>query len=553
MWTPAKVLLVVAIAAIAGIVDAHGERTTVCTITVNSADEKAAFRRNLPEDKFRFVELVERNRPDWLASACRQDIRCDVLIISGHFDGVTDFYSDAVEEREYLPVREMERVSCSNSCPNLFSHLKEVYMFGCNSLNPEPVNATTAELSRVLARSGASRADSERLARELNERYGESSRDRMRRIFVNVPAIHGFSSVAPLGPTAAGLINRYFHSGASRDFGKGRINSGLLNAFSAHAMAAASGMRANDPLAGYRSDVCQFFDERLTAAPRLAFVHELLRREGADARMHFERIEQYFATLTAEERSDPAFVAELEALAADRPARDRYLALVHSADPSPLRARMIELGGALRWLTPVEQRAERMRIVEDIVAGRTVDSAEVDLVCALNRDRALDAELGRMQRALASSERLGDAAVLACLGSADARAQVLRALSGAREADGRIAQAYLAQRPVTDVVELRALYADVTKMPESDAQVRAFDTLARQQLSDPQILDDLARLLPQVKSVSVQRAIAGILLRSDYRLFSKTELVRVLREYRRKSPGGGDLLDVLLRRLEAAA
>jgi len=552
MWTPAKVVFIAAIAA-AAIVDAYAERTTVCTITVNSADEKAAFRKNLPEDKFRFVELVERNRPDWLASACRQDVRCDVLIISGHFDGATDFYSDAVEEREYLPVREMERVSCSNSCPNLFTHLKEVYMFGCNSLSPEAVSATTAELARVLTRSGASRADGERLARELNARYGESSRDRMRRIFVNVPAIHGFSSVAPLGPTAAGLINRYFHSGARGDFGKGRINSGLLSAFSAHAMAAASGMRSNDPLASYRSDVCQFFDERLTAAPRLAFVHGLLRRDGADARMHFDRIEQYFASLTPEERREPAFGAEQDAIAADRPARDRYIALVHSADPSPLRARMIELAAALRWLTPVEQRAERMRIVEDIVAARTIDSADVDLVCALNKDRALDAELGRMQRALGSSERLGDTAVLACLGSAEARAQVLHALYGAREGDARVAQAYLAQRPITDVVELRALYAAVTKMPESDAQVRAFDTLARQQLSDPEVIDELARLLPQVKSVNVQRAIAGILIRSDYRLIAKGDLVRVLREHRRKSPGGADLIDALLRRLEGAA
>jgi hypothetical protein len=496
MGTPAKVVFVAAIAAIAAIADVHAERTTVCTITVNSADEKAAFRKNLPEDKFRFVELVERNRPDWLASACRQDVRCDVLIISGHFDG---------------------------------------------------------ELARVLARSGVSRADGERLARELNARYGESSRDRMRRIFVNVPAIHGFSSVAPLGPTAASLINRYFHSGASRDFGKGRINTGLLNAFSAHAMAAASGMRQDDPLARYRNEVCQFFDDRLTAASQLAFVHELLRHDGADARMHFERIEQYFAALTAEERRDPAFVAEQDAIAADHPARDRYLALVHSADPSPLRARMIELAAALRWLTPAEQRAERMRVVEDIVAGRTIDSADVDLVCALNKDRGLDAELGRMQRALGSSERLGDTAVLACLGSPEARVQVLRALYGPREADARVAQAYLAQRPITDVVELRALYAAVTRMPESDAQVRAFDTLARQQLSDPEIIDELARLLPQVKSVSVQRAIAGILIRSDYRLLAKSDLLRALREHRRKSPGGGDLIDVLLRRLEAAA
>ena len=36
-------------------------------------------RRSLPPDEYRFVELVERGRPDWLASACRAGVRCDVL------------------------------------------------------------------------------------------------------------------------------------------------------------------------------------------------------------------------------------------------------------------------------------------------------------------------------------------------------------------------------------------------------------------------------------------------------------------------------------------
>ena len=88
---------------------AHADKKTVCTITVNSADEKEAFRRSLPPDKFQFVELVERGRPDWLASACQQRIRCDVLVISGHYDGGNEFFSEHVEASEFLPVDEMER------------------------------------------------------------------------------------------------------------------------------------------------------------------------------------------------------------------------------------------------------------------------------------------------------------------------------------------------------------------------------------------------------------------------------------------------------------
>src|SRR5512132_3239354 len=73
---------------------ANAAPKTVCTITVNSPDEKQTFARHLPPDEYRFVELVERGRPDWLASACSNQVKCDALIISGHFDGGTEFYTD---------------------------------------------------------------------------------------------------------------------------------------------------------------------------------------------------------------------------------------------------------------------------------------------------------------------------------------------------------------------------------------------------------------------------------------------------------------------------
>src|SRR6185436_15575557 len=114
----------------------------------------------LPRDEYRFVELVERGRPDWLESACRQDIRCDALIISGHFDGGDQFYTDRLDAREFLPVAELERASCSDSCPGVFSQLKEVYLFGCNTLNAEPTASSTGEAERSFIRSGYSPADS---------------------------------------------------------------------------------------------------------------------------------------------------------------------------------------------------------------------------------------------------------------------------------------------------------------------------------------------------------------------------------------------------------
>ena len=261
---------------------AEGPRQVVCTITVNSADEREVFRQRLPEGEYEFVELVERGRPDWLASACRQGVRCDLLLISGHFDGMTEFYSDRLAQQESLPVAELERASCSDSCPGVFSQLKEVYLFGCNTMNAEPLTSTSAEAERSLMRSGYAPADAQRLTRVLNRRHAESSRDHMRRIFTNVPAIYGFSRLAPLGPTAATLLNRYFDSASPPDVGSGRPDPRLLGQFAASTMVVASGLTEADPDAAFRRETCQFVDERLSPAAKLAFVHNLLRRDMAE-------------------------------------------------------------------------------------------------------------------------------------------------------------------------------------------------------------------------------------------------------------------------------
>jgi len=208
----------------------QAERKTVCTITVNSANEKDALRKFLPKDKYQFVELVEHGRPEWLESACHAGVQCDVLVISGHFAG-TNFFSEEIQTQEYLPVDEMERVSCSDSCPGLFSNLKEVYLFGCNTLNGENFESDTAEFMRTLMRSGSSKIEAERRSRELNSRFGETNKDRMRRIFANVPVIYGFSAKAPIGPIAAGSLTRYLQSAGTGEFGRGQVSSRLLGQF----------------------------------------------------------------------------------------------------------------------------------------------------------------------------------------------------------------------------------------------------------------------------------------------------------------------------------
>ena len=547
----ARVALLVALFALGGGIEARAEKRTVCTVTVNSADEREVFRQRLPEGEYEFVELVERGRPDWLASACRQGVRCDLLLISGHFDGMTEFYSDRLAQQESLPVAELERASCSDSCPGVFSQLKEVYLFGCNTMNAEPLTSTSAEAERSLMRSGYTPADAQRLTRVLNRRHAESSRDHMRRIFTNVPAIYGFSRLAPLGPTAATLLNRYFDSASPPDVGSGRPDPRLLGQFAASTMVVASGLTEADPDAAFRRETCQFVDERLSPAAKLAFVHNLLRRDMAEARMFLDRIERLYASFTEGERQMPSFVAARAAIARDTKVSERFLRFAADADLPRTRARMIELGGTLGWLSPGDQRAELVRMFGDLIGRGSIGPSEIDLACALNKDHRLDAERSRLKLPPAQADKVNNAAALACLGSATARTRVLKALTSPYDADVELAQVYLRHRPITDVEELRLIANGIARMPGSGAQVRALETLAQHRLSDSQTLNELARLFPSAASVDVQRAIAEVLIRGDYESIAKPEFVRVLSQNRRKSPDGTDIIDILIRRLRA--
>lgn len=526
------------------------EKQTVCTITVNSADEQEAFRRHLPAAKYQFVELVERHRPDWLSSACQAAIACDVLVISGHYGAGNEFFSDALETREFLPIGELERVSCSDSCPSLFSRLKEVYLFGCNTLNPHAQHPASGEVARSLVREGRSPVEADRLARLLSSGHGESSRDRMRLVFKDVPVIYGFSSSAPLGPAAASTLSRYFQAAGPGEIGNGHANSRLLAHFSPLGMVVARGMTDADPHADMRQDVCKFADDRLSDAQRLAFVHQLLQRPTAEARMLLDRIEGYAAALDGRKRQEPEVAKALDGIAHDVGTRARYLAFARDADQPEVRARMLNVAHKLGWLSPAERRDELVWMLGELLAREAIAGTDVDLACTLNKDQGLDGALGELVPSGGRRDDVGHAAVRACMGSTEAHARVLMGLVSPADADVRIAQVYLHHRPIADVNELRAAATAIARMSGSEAQVRALDVLAQHYLSDGESLDTLTQLFSRTRSWPVQNAIAGVLIRADPRSIAVPQLLRRLHEDRLKPVDSDSMVDALIRRLQ---
>jgi len=524
---------------------------TICTITINSPDERDVMKRQLPPGEYRFVELVQHGQPDWWAQACRSGVTCDALVISGHFDDGSEFYTDRFEQKEALPVVDLQQASCSGSC-SVLSQLKEVYLFGCNTLKTDPRRTAGGEVLRSLQRAGLSAADAQRTAAKLSEHYGESNRERLRHIFKDVPLLYGFSSKAPLGRYAGPLLERVLQTAPAGEVGSGRPSAALLAAFGPTSMVSTRGITAADPHIGLREDICALADQRRSTAQKMDFVHQVLRRDVTEVRMLLDHLERYVGGVSAAERLQPDVARVFDDIRRDVPARERYLEFARDADLAVVQSRMIDLARNLGWLSDSQQHDEFVRLVTSRMARDGIGVHEVDLVCA----SPLAREAGLLERVAASGAadtgKVAHAAVLACLGGHQGHERTVRALTSARAEDVEIAQTYLRHRPLAGEGEVRSIAADIGRLGGPDAQVRALEALARQRVSDPHSLREIAGLFAKTRSLQVQRAIANVLLRADTRLIERGDLLQSLRRHRLKSPDGHDVIDVLIRVLQSA-
>jgi len=526
---------------------ARGAKKTVCTITINSPDEREVMRQRLPPADYDVVELVRRGRPDWLDGACRSGVRCDVLVISGHFDGGTEFYSDRLDNEESLPVDVMERTACSNSCPGVFGGLSEVYLFGCNTLDPAPLDRDPVEIEAALVRGGHPLADAARVARALAERHPRSNRDRMRHLFPEVPVIYGFTAKAPLGRDAGPVLDRFFDQAAPDEVASGRTSAELLRHFAPASMTAVQGLSSTDVDASYRQDLCRFVDTRTTGAQKLEFVRTLVKRNATELRFYVDALERHTEALAVANAESPEASRALAELAGDRVARTQFLAQTRIAAAATTRARMIAIASRLGWLDAAGRHRELADLFAERIASPTLGPADVDLACRL----AAESDMTSVrQRLRPSGSDVARASLLACLGDISARSSVLASLASPREQSVELAQVYLHYRPVTDPNEYRTLADAVARMSNPAAQARALHSLSRQPVSDRLGLQALTRLYATAKSADVQRAVAGVLLRADPGELGGESFARTLRTHRVQLADGTDAIDVLIRRLE---
>ena len=197
----------------------------VCTMTLNSSDEMKVFRSHLPSSQFRFIELVPNSSEysveregyrSWFTQACQGlKVNCDMLIISGHFAGM--FFGT---KNEYiLSMSELERTACWNECPQIFDSLKEVFLFGCNTMaHKERLYRTPEEYLNVLLDYDLPKNIAEQVVAGRFSVLDLSYKEKMEHIFSNETKIYGFTELSPLGSQVRWVLNEYL-SGVKNEYG----------------------------------------------------------------------------------------------------------------------------------------------------------------------------------------------------------------------------------------------------------------------------------------------------------------------------------------------
>jgi hypothetical protein len=386
---------------------AQGAPFRVCAFSFNSPYELATIRAHLPAKDFQFIDLTpahvfgeqpaepltpisldasvaeQEDGSGWLINRCRPDLQCDIVVYSGEFAG--GFFG---KYGVSLNVQEIEEASCQPRCQGLFRHPREVFLLACNTLATKNAdNRTPREYFQVLIDHGFSQAAAERVVDLRYGPLGPSFREALRRSFMGVPRVYGFSSVAPRGEITSTLLRQYFErkgdyaaylSKASRD---PRPNRELLAAFKQTSLVQMTGLTPLDSAAGDRAMICRIYDESHSVAERLGIVQRLFTRQ--DFLSFVPTVEVFF------NRHLPSEFDEQERrlfrnIQSQQGARKQVVDLVHSLNVSTLKMQLAHLALQLEWISKDEFRRIALDGAKKLLS-EPLTTEVVDIACELTK------------------------------------------------------------------------------------------------------------------------------------------------------------------------
>ena len=475
--------------------EVQAEQFRVCAFGFHSPYELTTIKFYLDPKDFQFIDLTPSpmfggesvepmtlnssavsGRPvagsGWLMNRCRPDLRCDIVVYSGEFAG--GFFGQSGIS---LSVQEIEEASCQPRCQGLFRHPREVFLLACNTLATKDADdRTPEEYLHVLLDHGFSQAAAERV---VNLRYGPlgpSFRESLRRSFMGVPRIYGFSSVAPRGESTASLLERYFKRKgdyarylaiADRDT---KPNKELLASFAHTSLVQMTGLTPLEPAAADRAMICRVYDDTQTVAERLRIVQQLFAR--SDFLSFVPTVEVFLtrhpsAELRGEERQ---LFKQIQAQAG---ARRQVIEQVYSLNVSALKMQLAHLALQLEWITTDEFRRLAVDGVRQLLA-EPLSTEVVDITCELTKYVPVGAAIRSEEIPEQLFWHSEGFRLLDCLSPPDARlsARMLVGLNSLDESTRLWAAYVLSRRVPLDDAVLKALVARHLNDPSADVRYR---------------------------------------------------------------------------------
>jgi len=449
----------------------------VCAFAFHSPLELTAIKSQLSPNDFEFIDLTPERvhveegvvstprisppgadpsvveRTGWLMSRCRPDLRCDIVVYSGEF--AAGFFGDYGLS---LNLQEIEEASCQSQCQGLFHDPREVFLFACNTLaTKSPDERTPREYLQVLLGHGFSQAAAERVVDLRYGPLGPSFRESLRRSFMGVPRIYGFSSVAPRGEVTAPMLRQYFQR--KGDYAKylaraarsSAPNKELLASFAGTSLVQTTGLVPFEAAGADRALICTLYDDTQPVIERLRIVEQLFARR--EFLSFIPTIEVFLSRHPPEKLSgdERRLFTEIQSMEAPR---RQVIELMYSLNVSALKMQMAHLALQLGWIGADEFRRLAVEGAQQLLT-EPLSSEVVDIGCEVTKYVPAGAGLRSEEVPEQLFWHSEGFRLLDCLSPADPRLSV-RMLAGLRSIDEstRLWAAYALSRrlPLDDAV-----------------------------------------------------------------------------------------------------
>jgi hypothetical protein len=258
-------------------------------MTFNSTNEIDLYKKKMDPHHFNpVVELTELGGGEnWLEAACQSGVKCDQLIISGHFAG--SFFGEGEGKDKFLSLEEMESASCKKSCAGIFKNPSEVFLFGCNTLAGSGLKTRTPdEYLSVLRDHHFDEYYAQQIVASSYGIEGQSNKTRMQNVFSGDKKIYGFNSIAPAGKTVEPFWNNYLnkekpHEHLDKVFTKKAVglvdytNIELSKSLSQTAFEQCNGTNENNQ---EKKLICSLLDPKSTPKQKLLSIQELMMSDN---------------------------------------------------------------------------------------------------------------------------------------------------------------------------------------------------------------------------------------------------------------------------------